>query len=255
MTEKFILYLKAWLKRNKLEYKVIASQIGVTETDIKNYMRNKPVWPPHLLAKVFQENAKHLSARDMEDFGLQSPEMNSFAADPPVTYTKAKAGHPHTAHFKTRLARLITPIIDNLPDATYDIFEVEGSSMEPTFSAGDRIICRLDNMDKMIDDRAYIIRTDDQLLHDYRPSGIWLKRCVCRKNAWYIVCRSDNKSTSEPYPTFQIKFESVKELWYPVLRITSEMRNPHADLMEMIKAIDGRLEVVEQIVNNKNSTQ
>ena len=59
---------------------------------------------------------------------------------------------------------------------------------------------------------------------------------------------SDNKDTTEPFPTFILKTNQVKEVWYPVRRITANMDDPNRDLYDRLDELEGRVEMLESVM-------
>jgi len=126
-----------------------------------------------------------------------------------------------------KIHQLIVGALDQLPEGNYDIYEVDGNSMQPSLCQGDKLLCKMTTIDEIIDNRIYVILVNRPELTDYRKNGIWVKRLQHRKGNGYINCKSDNKDTAEPYPTFRLKTLEVPEIWYPVMRMTFDMSDPN----------------------------
>lgn len=100
--------LKAFLKRKGLKYKDLAVFLVVSEQDVKNYMRNKPEWPDEYISALSQTYNWH--------FGVSDSMVN----DQHIEYRKAKAGHSVVSNHRVHLRGLLSPIVDDLPEAVYD---------------------------------------------------------------------------------------------------------------------------------------
>lgn len=167
--------------------------------------------------------------------------------EPEPTYRKAKAGLNTVSNYKSQIRALFASLADDYPQGQYDIWEVEGNSMLPTFKPGDKVLCRMITIDEIIDDRVYVLIVNKPELNDYRKSGIWVKRLRHRKGNGYINCMSDNIDTSEPFPTFRVRDSEINEVWYPVLRLTPDMSNPNKDIYDKLADLEGRLEMLEMM--------
>jgi hypothetical protein len=219
---------------------------NVSDDQAKNYLSGRTKLPGAkivLLSEKFGVNPSWLLTGSGEGPGG----IKEIVSEPATQYRKGQAGRTVASNFKTQIRGLFSPIIDQLSEAVYDMFEVEGSSMETTLSQGDWLLCRLETIESMIDGRVYVLVVQDPNLQEYRPSGVWIKRCHYRKSNGYITCRSDNKESSEPYQTFKVNIDKVKELWYPVLRTTAHMADPNRDIYDRLDDIESRLEMLEMM--------
>lgn len=243
MEKDFRTRLKEAIKVKDISYKDLGDRLDITEQQIKNYVSGRSGVPMDKFIALSKE-------LDINPIWLLKGEeaeklVGNQYAEPENTYRKAKAGRSLASHNRVQLRNLVSSIVDDLPDAAYDIFEVEGSSMETTLSAGDKLICRMESIETMVDNRIYVLVTNDPVITGYNSSGVWIKRCNHRKDNGYISCRSDNKETTEPYPTFRFKVESIKEVWYPVMKVTAHLSDPNRDIYNRIDELESRIEMLE----------
>lgn len=179
-------------------------------------------------------------------FRMRLGKENSQFVTPATPKAKtALAGLTDVSNYKAHLRDIFEEIINDLPKGNYESWLVEGNSMTPTFLSGDKLICKRVEVDDIIDDRVYVIEIKNAELDDYRKSGVWCKRLKHRKNNGWITATSDNIDTAEPYPTFRIKTSDVKRVWYPYLRITPDMSNPHRDIYARLDDLESRIELLE----------
>lgn len=245
MDDKFMERLGILKVRYDLTYNKLASVLGVSDDVAGNYLSGRTKMP---MDKVIQLSAAlRIDANWLLRGEGISPIEDLIVAEPipPYTIRKSRAGRSVASNFRVHLRNLLAAIVEELPEARYDIFEVEGSSMENTFSQGDKLLCQADTVENIKDRRVYVLVIDDPVLKNYRESGIWVKRCSHRAQNGYISCSSDNKDTSEPYPTFRVKTENVLEVWYPVLKITPHMADPNRDIYERLDELEARIEMLE----------
>jgi transcriptional regulator with XRE-family HTH domain len=98
----------------------------------------------------------------------------------------------------------------------YRVFEVDGSSMEPTFKEGYYVVCEKIDKDMwhtMPDYYTYVIITTDQVL---------LKRIFKKSETQYALI-SDNEDF---FPQFTIKVQDINEIWQVKRKMDWEMSPP-----------------------------
>lgn len=177
-------------------------------------------------------------------------DIESGVRDISPPYRKAAAGRTSSSNFRVHIRGLMASIVDDIPEGIYDIFDVDGASMESTLSAGDKVLCRADTIENIQDSKVYVLVTDDPKITEVSKSGIWIKRCSYREKGGYVSCRSDNKDTTEPFSTFRLKVDTIKEVWFPVLKITPHFTDPNRDIYERLDELEGRIEMIEEDLGN-----
>lgn len=132
-----------------------------------------------------------------------------------------------------------------LPDpqfraGTYRSFEIAGSSMEPTFFAGDVVISAF------VEPRYWeqAVRTDQLYVIVY-DQDVVVKRIVNRlKTDQCIECRSDNPA----YEPYRIAADDIREIWKIRLRMTARLESPVASLAD--QDIRARLDAQSRMLEN-----
>lgn len=100
--------------------------------------------------------------------------------------------------------------------AVWRYFEVDGESMEPTFSSGDLVLATMvphEDWDDIKNFCVYVILTNDQLL---------IKR-LYKKSATEWVLLSDNEDVA---PQKLLPIESVRQLWQFRRQVRSKVPQP-----------------------------
>ncbi|GGG33862.1 S24 family peptidase [Hymenobacter glacieicola] len=115
---------------------------------------------------------------------------------------KAEAGYRQNMNDEKYLGQLDTISLPGFTGGDFRAFEVSGTSMEPTFSPGDLVICEhIERPEDIQDGQVYVLVTTE---------GICIKRVtnlVTKKG--YLIIESDN-------PQFKpdiIQPEEVLEMW------------------------------------------
>ena len=225
---------------------------GVTDQIISNWLTGRTPEPPlHSIKELCNKAGVNYSWLMGDDSVEMFSSNLTLAAegDSHLTYRKAKAGHTISSNHRVQLRGLLAGVIDELPEGVYEVFEVDGSSMETSLTQGDRLICQATDIESILDNRVYVLVLSDPRLKAYRESGIWIKRCNHRKENGYISCRSDNKDTTEPFPTFRVKSEYVQEVWYPVLKITAHLSDPNREMYNRMDELEARIEMLEDLLD------
>jgi len=229
-----------------LTYSEIAVALGVTSDTATNYLTGRTKFPiPKLVvfAEKYGIDVKWLMTGEGGDQGLE-------VHDRGVEYKKAEAGRPAPFNHEGKIRALLAGLTDGFQSGQYELFEVEGASMEPTLHPGDRLLCRMVTKEEIIDTRIYVIVAARKDLREYRQSGTWVKRLQYRRDKGYVNCRSDNMDTAEPFPTFRLKAAELAEVWDPVLRITWHMADPNRGVHERIDELESRIEALEDQIGD-----
>lgn len=234
-------------------YESLGNLLKVSKDTAGNYLRGKTPMPRTkviLLEKEVGIDANWLLT------GNGTPPVELSPAENITLERKAKAGlsdiHHKQNYLREMIEKLVEGLVDELPPGTYKTWEVEGMSMYPSFSHGDKLACKRVSVDEIVNNRVYIIVVNNAELFEYRASGVWVKRLSHRASNGYITCRSDNKETAEPYPTFRVKTKELLEVWYPVARLTHNMSDPNRDLYDKYDELEGRIEMIESLLEEKN---
>jgi phage repressor protein C with HTH and peptisase S24 domain len=172
----------------------------------------------NILGKSSQEVEKRRSAVPFQQQRLQ--EKNS--ATPflvPLVGVKAQAGYVkgfEQVDYIETLEQYSLPPGVNPIGAVWRYFEVDGDSMEPTFSSGDVVLATMvphEDWQDIKDFYVYVIHTNDQLL---------IKR-IYKKSETEWVLISDNEDVA---PQLVLPIENVKQLWLFRRQIRSKVPQP-----------------------------
>lgn len=124
----------------------------------------------------------------------------------PLIAQKAQAGYiksyDHTDYLET-LEKYSLPPGVNGTGAVWSYFEVDGDSMEPTFSSGDIVLASMlppEDWNDIKNFSVYVILAGDHLV---------IKRVYCKSpDMWVLI--SDNE---EQYPQMLLPVHTVKQVW------------------------------------------
>ena len=137
----------------------------------------------------------------------------------PLVGIKAQAGYVkgfEQVDYMDTLEQYSLPPGVNPIGAVWRYFEVDGDSMEPTFSPGDVVLATMVPHEDWNDIKnfcVYVILTADQLL---------IKR-LFRKSATEWVLISDNEEVA---PQVVLKTEDIRQLWFLRRHIRSKVPQP-----------------------------
>jgi phage repressor protein C with HTH and peptisase S24 domain len=137
----------------------------------------------------------------------------------PLVPIKAQAGYIkgyEQVDYMDALEKYSLPPGVNPTGAVWRYFEIDGESMEPTFSAGDVVLATMVPAEDWNDIRnfcVYVILTADQLL---------IKR-LYRKSETEWVLISDNEECN---PQVVLKVEDVKQIWLFRRHIRAKVPQP-----------------------------
>jgi hypothetical protein len=117
-------------------------------------------------------------------------------------------------------------------------FGIEGDSMDPTYCAGDVVICReVPDWNWIRTNQCYVIVS---------IMGIVLKRCLNKLNTEGVVhCLSDN----DYYEGYDLKANEILEVWEVRASMTIGAKVPHP-----IIALQKRMNALENRLGNSNMT-
>ena len=130
---------------------------------------------------------------------------------------KARAGYLSGLTDPDFITSLPTYRLPGLNNGSYRIFEIDRHSMFPTFHDKDKAICRAETIDKIRDDRTYVLIT--------KNDGILCKRLINRASQGVIICKSDNNHKGE-YPPIVLDVSEILEVWYVTDKWTKQLPSP-----------------------------
>lgn len=159
----------------------------------------------NILGKSSQPEVKRPAGKSFQ-FNRLVEKNNGRVLQVPLVGIKAQAGYIkgfEQVDYVDTLEQYSLPPGINPIGAVWRYFEVDGDSMEPTFSPGDAILATMVPAEDWKDIKnfcVYIILTRDQLL---------VKRIFKKSDAeWVLV--SDNE---EAAPQVRLPVENVREVW------------------------------------------
>jgi phage repressor protein C with HTH and peptisase S24 domain len=171
--------------------------------------------PSHIEEKRLKAQPYHLERRERK--------RETTPLEVPLVGIKAQAGYikgyEHVDYMDT-LEKYSLPPGVNPTGAVWSYFEVDGDSMEPTFSAGDVILASMlpqEDWNDVKNNSVYIILTNQQLL---------VKRIYRQHtNEWILI--SDN---GEAYPPVPVSLSDIKQVWTFRRHIRSKVPPPASPL-------------------------
>jgi phage repressor protein C with HTH and peptisase S24 domain len=137
----------------------------------------------------------------------------------PLVGIKVQAGYVKSfeqVDYMENLEQYSLPPGVNPIGAVWRYFELDGDSMEPTFSSGDVVLATMVPQEDWSDIKnfyVYVIHTKDQLL---------IKRLYKKSNTEWVLI-SDNE---EAAPQVLLKVEEVKQIWLFRRQIRSKVPQP-----------------------------
>lgn len=234
----------------------LASSLNVGRTAITNYEKgvSKPAFDELVkLSELFDVNLNDLIFLDLSNKVETRPEkliepfpvLVDTEGNERIAFVdvKASAGYPQfysKSNYLKKLPSFQLPGTE-FRNGTFRCFEVSGQSMEPTLFNNDWCISRFVELgyDSIKNNNVYVVVTDDQ---------VYVKRLLC-VNSDTIRCYSDNPE----YPYFDVKLTELRQLWYIVKRITSNLSPVaviHSDVLDTISLrllkVENKLQEIEQ---------
>lgn len=233
-----------------IKYQRVALLLNVSEDVAGNYLTGRTAMSIAELVKLAKEYGFDpnwvLTGHGQHPALMQqvTNDPQNVVGEQSIEYEAAKAGRHPVPHFMEDVMDEVIDMMKSLVPATYKAFPIEGTSMVPTIFEGDKLICRSVQISSIENGRVYVIRTSKGDMLKSKSTGLFCKRCYKRDN--HITCKSDNKETTDPFFTFQLKMNEITEVWLPVLRLTGNMADPNRDIYERLDEIESRLEMLEQ---------
>jgi transcriptional regulator with XRE-family HTH domain len=201
-------------QKSNLSQQEAAENLGIPRTTLGDYERGHT--EPSLdmllaLAKIYKVEVSHLLTRKMEleewevmqtkDVKVLAITMdNHQKANIELVNTKAAAGYLENFQDPEYVGVLPKMQFPGL-SGHYRAFEIEGDSMLP-MESGSIVICKYtENISHIKKNQTYIVVS--------MRDGVVYKRLQLQEDKKAIQCISDNKL----YPSFQIAYEEIKEIW------------------------------------------
>lgn len=205
---------------NKVESgKIKASRFFVLEVQkfINSHQQPDFSQDVNILGKASHSNGKQSTISYLDSRRIQKNETAEYLV--PMVGIKAQAGYVKSyeqADFLETLDQYSLPPGVNPTGAVWRYFEIDGDSMEPTFSGGDIVLATMVPIEDWKDIRnfcVYIVHTADQLL---------IKRLYKKSDTEWVLI-SDNEDL---YPQKTLVVEDVKQLWLFRRQIRSQAPQP-----------------------------
>jgi len=152
---------------------------------------------------------------------------------------RARAGYLAGYEDPEFIQTLPTYKLPGLSHGTFRVFEMYGHSMVPTFFESDRLVGRyVENFNEIRDNRVYVVVT--------KREGIVAKRLVNRiSREGKLILNSDNQRHPGEYPPIILDPEEVLEIWYGVMYLSRQMREP-GEIYNRLIDVESRLTLLEQ---------
>lgn len=160
-----------------MSFRQLSEILGTTEQTVKNYFSGRtkiPLAKISALSGAFNVDVSWLMGEnDKEILPKAMDVIHKVVADHSHSFEKkAKASRYDPSNHSARIRSLFGSITDHFQDGIYEMFEVDGSSMEPTLSAGDRLLCRRGSIDDIFDGRVYVLVTNRPNLREAKSTGV-----------------------------------------------------------------------------------
>lgn len=212
------------------------ARFEVNEYDEKNTKKGKVLGKEG--GKVYAQNHNISVVNDARNSHILPPVITvDTQGNENVLYipVKARAGYLSGLSDQQYLSNLAAYRLPGLNNGTFRIFEVQGTSMFPSFQDKDKAICRWESLENIRDGRCYVIVT----LND----GILVKRLINRASEGIIICKSDNNTKGE-FPPIVLELNEIIEVWYVTDRWTKQMGEP-GEIYQKMTDMEARLILLE----------
>lgn len=239
-----------WLRRQKgLTQDDVAKSLEVGRTTVTNYEKgnSKPSFDDLVkLSELFNVNLNDLVKSDLERLSTDPIEKDIVPlpiqvdanGDERIVFVdiKASAGYPNFMFDTKYIGKLPSFQLPSLEfqTGTFRCFEIDGDSMDPTISDGDWVIAQFHTNENNAFKQGYIYVV-------VTNSGVWVKRLVRSKNNQHAELHSDN----EIYPTFDVPFNNIKELWLVKKRLTNNLAKPYLSNRINLESLNDRINQLE----------
>ena len=226
--------LKFLRKKSELSQADAADKFGIPRTTLGDYERGHTEPNMELLAKMAK--FYQLQIDDLLNISLQNMSLgelnrrnsrvldmnldNNPKGNIELVRTKAAAGYIGSfqdPEFVSDLPKILIPSLQGL----FRAFEIEGDSMLP-MESGSIVICK--HVDKISD-----VKNNEPYIVVSTRDGLVYKRLQLNSSNNTLLCKSDNTL----FPSFQLPYEEVKEIWeYHAHIAFREPKTVHDSLME-----------------------
>jgi len=154
---------------------------------------------------------------------------------------KARAGYLTGYGDTDFIQTLPTLRLPGLNNGTYRMFEVEGPSMAPNITSGDRVIGQwVNSMNEIRENRVHVLVTKD---------GVVVKRVLNRiAERGKIVLKSDTINHRREYPSYEVNPEDVFEIWYGRMKLSSDFSEP-AEVYHRVADLEADMVNVKAILS------
>lgn len=198
------------------------------------------------LIEVYAVNPFYIMQGEGEMFySVDNIKQNNIAFIP----TKAYAGYSEQFSDPVFLKNLT---YFSLPDGKFSdgefrCFEIDGESMEPSFFAGERVIC------SFVFDIYY-----EQLLKNFQPYVIIVNQDVFLKRIKNNIQKTNSitlLSDNDFYEPFEVKRNEIKEIWKVELKITDQFniqpgfshQDKENSMQELLKEIKNNSKLISDL--------
>lgn len=154
---------------------------------------------------------------------------------------KARAGYLLGYGDAEFIETLPTFNMPGLKNDSYRAFEVEGNSMFSTLHDRDMVIARWERVSEIIDDRVYVLVTQNE--------GVCIKRLINRFQDGVVIAKSDNNHLDE-YPALTIEVHDVREAWYVVGSFTRQLARP-GEIYKRLISLEADMELLKRALKGK----
>lgn len=243
--------LKYLRKSKNLTQKEVAAQVGVGRTSLINYEQGKNtprVDTVDKIARLFNVSQEELMHEHLEEkaskkgYSLRSSNDTSIyirdEAGIPLIPATAKAGYTQGYADSDYLASLPRIHLPELRHGNFRAFTIEGDSMPPIHSGFIVIGKAVENKSGLTPTLRYIFVTKSEGILFKRLSGL-------NEREKRLMLSSDNPD----YPTFDVKFEEILEIWsfHLFIGYPNDYESP---LMGLEWRIDRLMEMVKDLTVN-----
>lgn len=226
--------LKFLRKKFKHSQADAAENVGIPRTTLGDYERGHTEPNMDLLIRIsknYQVQIDNLLTKNLQNLAFD--EVNSeniriltvtvdhdHKGNIELVKSKAAAGYVGSfqdPEFVSDLPKILIPNLQGL----FRAFEIEGDSMLP-MESGSIVICKyVEKLNDIKNNNPYIVVST--------KDGLVYKRLQLNSDSNTLLCKSDNTQ----YPSFQLPYEGVKEIWeYHAHIAFRDPKTIHDSLME-----------------------
>ena len=193
-------------------------------------------WLMQGIGEVFaKDSIQKVSAGAKKDMKKKDP------VEIPMVIADAHADYPKNVNNTKYLGNLVSYKIPGFEEGNFRMFEVSGDSMEDTLYDGEIAITEfIEDFKNLRDGQIYVLISNE---------GVLIKRVFIYQNGIdAVICRSDNQK----YPSFNLQFKDVLELWEVKAKLTAEFLSKPLNEPRKYFDMDDRIRKLEQQINELN---